>query len=64
MDANPAETYHLLIEAIKFAYSLRPKLGDGDFEPEVKKVRIYLFFSNNNSLVMMPRISFSFLLGP
>lgn len=49
MDANPAGTYHLLVEAIKFAYSLRPKLGDGDFEPEVKKVRIYLF-----SLIIIP----------
>lgn len=38
MDANPAGTYHLMIEATKFAYSLRPKLGDGDYEPDVKNL--------------------------
>lgn len=38
-----------MIEAIKFAYSLRPKLGDGDFEPEVKDVRIVVSYNNNSS---------------
>ncbi|XP_061178533.1 glutathione hydrolase 1 proenzyme-like [Saccostrea echinata] len=38
MTKDPAKTYHLMIEATKFAYSLRPLLGDGDFEPQVKNV--------------------------
>nr|XP_022290433.1 gamma-glutamyltranspeptidase 1-like isoform X2 [Crassostrea virginica] len=36
MDTDPVRTYHLMIEAIKFTYSLRPGLGDSDFEPKVK----------------------------
>ena len=30
-----------MIEAIKFTYSLRPGLGDSDFEPKVKDVIIF-----------------------
>ncbi|XP_062589611.1 glutathione hydrolase 1 proenzyme-like [Saccostrea cucullata] len=38
MTKDPAKVYHLMIEATKFAYSLRPLLGDGDFEPQVKNI--------------------------
>ena len=41
MDTDPVRTYHLMIEAIKFTYSLRPGLGDSDFEPKVKDVIIF-----------------------